>query len=254
MIGGKDPQQDQPEKGTPQIVDMDGPATRLVALVGSAWQRGEWIHGAESAAHRRPGAPRHGLRESDVSGRVAVDYLERVIRALEREAAHAARFGWDGHRSLWYLRRLPMEIFAGDDRLATTAPYDHRLAEVLMTRGSDPGVVPVRFDKYGCFPIDESVARRLARSIGFVKTVSEYQRHYRRCAKGATFRFERRDQLPSFEMSDELATAIRLYDERRADDLGRDVTQGLGTPVLDLERRPPKEREVEDPESLSVTY
>jgi hypothetical protein len=192
VIDGKDPQQDQPEKGSPHIVDMDGPTTRLVALVGSAWQRGEWIHGAQKAL-RIADQERHamGLRERDVSGRVAVDYLERVIRALEQEAAHAARFGWGRYRSLWYLRRLPMEIFAGDDGLATTAPYDLRLAEVLMTRGSDPGVVPVRFDKYGCFPIDESVARRLARSIGFVKTVSEYQRHYRRCAKGATFRFER---------------------------------------------------------------
>ena len=203
-----DSQQDQPEKRSPQIVDMDGPTMRLVALVGNAWQRGEWRHGVQKAL-RIADRERHamGLKEREVSGRVAVEYLERVIRALEWEAAHAARFGWGRYRSLWYLRRLPMEFFAGDDRLATTAPYDLRLAEVLMTRGSDPGVVPTRFDKYECFPIDESVARRLARTIGFAKAASEYQRHYRRCAKGATLRFERRDQLPSFEMSDELAAA-----------------------------------------------
>jgi hypothetical protein len=83
VIGGKDPHQDQPEKGSPQIVDMDGPTMRLVVLVGSAWQRGEWTYGAQKAL-RIADQERHamGLRERDVSGRVTVDYLERVIRTI----------------------------------------------------------------------------------------------------------------------------------------------------------------------------
>jgi hypothetical protein len=54
-----------------------------------------------------------GLKDRELSGPMAVEYLERVIHALEQEAAHAARFGWGRYRSLWYLRRLPMEFFAG---------------------------------------------------------------------------------------------------------------------------------------------
>ena len=57
-------------------------------------------------------------------------------------------------------------MFAFGSDLATTAPYDLRLTEVLMTRGSDSMAVPKKLDAKGCFPIDESVARRLAKGDG----------------------------------------------------------------------------------------
>jgi len=249
VIDEKDTQLDVPEEGSQRIVDMDGPTLRLVAAVESAWHKGEWILGAQQALSVADRV-RHamGLKDRELSGRLAVEYLERVIRALEQEAERAARVGWGRYRSLWYLRRLPPELFGGDDALATTAPYEERLTEVLMTRGSDPEIVPERLDDNGCFPIDESVARRLVRTIGFAKTVSEYQRHYRRCAKGATLRFGRRDRLPEAKMPDETAAAIRLYDERVADDpgkIGRSFDR-LGTPALEVDLSPVSESDIEE--------
>lgn len=249
MINERDTPQGVPEEASARIVDMDGPTLRLVAAVESAWNKGEWILGAQQALSIADRV-RHamGLKDRELSGRVAVDYLERVIRALEQEAESAARVGWGRYRSLWYLRRLPPELFGGDDALATTAPYDERLTEVLMTRGSNPDIVPGRLDDNGRFPIDESVARRLVRTIGFAKTVSEYQRHYRRCAKGATLRFGRHDRLPEAKIPENVAAAIRLYDERVADDpgkIGRSFNR-LGTPVLEVDLSPVSKSSIEE--------
>ena len=107
------------------------------------------------------------------------------------------------------LRRLPLEMFAFGSDLATTAPDDLRLTEVLMTRGSDSMAVPKKLDAKGCFPIDEkSVARRLAREMGFSKSVSEYHRHYRRCAKGAILLFERPGRPPLFSMPEDASATF----------------------------------------------
>lgn len=82
----------------------------------------------------------------------------------------------------------------------------------------------------------------MAREIGFAKAVSQYQRLYRRCAKGATLRFERRGRsplssvMPTAVEATELSSAIRLYDERRAEDRnarGTLALHGLGTPALE---------------------
>lgn len=217
-------------------VDLDLPTTRLVAAVQEALSEGQWRHGFGRAVGVGDRVRRAmGITATELAGREATAYLERVIGALESEAARSAGRGWGRYRTLWYLRRLPYEMFAFGSDLASTAPYDLRLTEVLMTRGSDPDAVPRRLDPKGSFPVDDSVSRRLAREMGFAKAVSEYQRHYRRCAKGAVLRFDGPGRLPRFSMPDELSSAIRLYDERRAQDEGGAARAlgGLGTSALE---------------------
>jgi hypothetical protein len=217
------------------VVDLDEPTRRLLAAVQKALSDEEWLHGGLRAVRIGDEVRRDmSITASEIAGPEATGYLERVIRELESEAARSAKHGWGRYRTLWYLRRLPLEMFAFGSDLATTAPYDLRLTEVLMTRGSDSMAVPKKLDAKGCFPIDESVARRLAREMGFSKSVSEYHRHYRRCAKGAILRFERPGRPPLFSMPEDVSSAVRLYDERRAEDTGGvAVLGGLGTPALE---------------------
>ena len=224
-------------------VDLDSRTLHLLTAVKHALSEHQWLHGSMRATQIGDGVRREmGIPATELAGPEATEYLERVIRALESDAARSAKHGWARYRTLWYLRRLPYELFSFGDELATTAPYDLRLTEVLMTRGGDPNAIPQRLDVTGSFPIDDSVARRLAREIGFAKAVSQYQRLYRRCAKGAVLRLERRGRspmssvMPNAVESTELSSAIRLYDERSAKDRyasGALALHGLGTPALE---------------------
>src|SRR5688500_4866005 len=107
------------------VVDLDEPTRRLVAAVQKALSDGGLLHGGLRAVRIGDEVRRDmSITASVIAGPEATGYLERVIRELESEAARSAKHGWGRYRTLWYLRRLPLEMFAFGSDLATTAPYD----------------------------------------------------------------------------------------------------------------------------------
>ena len=93
-------------------------------------------------------------------------------------------FGW-----LWYLRRLPNEVFAWGADLASTAPYDRTLAEIVSGRSSRPFLDDVVSTEGGAvtYPMDEGLIEHVLRYCARISLMSDIERQYRRAAKGTRF-------------------------------------------------------------------
>jgi|SRR5215204_4203696 len=134
--------------------------------------------------------------------------------ALEQFASDLAS-ELDTYTWLFYLRRLPDEVFAG--RLATTAPYRRMMAEVLATRTTRPGCSPNqllpaaerRVIPYLNGTQAEDVVR-LAHLTGALSTIHSV---LRRAGKGQHVHW-RIDDLPWVVPDADLDAAIESYDRR----------------------------------------
>lgn len=163
-------------------------------------------------AVERIGYPLEGLQAE-----AAADFLAKFIDAVTADMLKS--HGMYGRvRWLWYLRRVPEQLFAGDYR--TTLGYDSALADSLSWFFEDGGVSTS--SKYIAFPDDEGAFRHVCRFIGGVKLLSHLHAMYRRSGKGAVLRFE--GNVPFANHSARIATAIRTYDERH--DRSNEVTHG----------------------------
>lgn len=160
-------------------------------------------------------------------GEPAGEYLGELINAVTQELLK--RHGAYGSvRWLWYLRRLPDVLFAGD--YMTTLGYDRALAESLSSffRGSDKSTD----SKLIAFRTDQSAFRHICRYVGGVKFLSHLHGLFRRAGKGATVDVQSR--IPYATQDDVTANAIQTYDIRhdRSNKLAR-AGLGLGPALAD---------------------
>ncbi len=147
----------------------------------------------------------------DLANEDAANYLRAIILASTDHARRAAARGYSRYRWLWYLRRTPSQVFAGE--LRTTEPYDRSLAEILATTGAPRQ--QGRFEGIVDMPTDDAAARQIVRQASFARAVSHLHSLYRWAGKGATLRFNG-SPIPSAIKTPELAASVKLYDQRSA--------------------------------------
>lgn len=191
-----------------RVLMFDEKARQLEALIKAELRTTRPIRYVAELLDRAHGGaqrPAEGL-----AGPAAAAYLNGLIEAIAKELRADAR-GYSAARWLWYLRRLPDEIFAGF--YSTTIGYDRALAESL-TWFSDRIETSATVTAFG-FRVDESAARHITRFVFAVRLLSHLHSIYRRIGKGAWLFFE--NGLPLAEQDDDVAEAIRLYDSRHED-------------------------------------
>jgi hypothetical protein len=150
----------------------------------------------------------------------AADYLHACRDWLEADAARQAQ-AFSPARWLWYLRRLPSEVLAGE--LPSTLVYDQALAETL-TAGSTRvhGRLGGNLQEFH-YPYDVSIIRRVARLCATARAVSSIHGLLRRVGKGAKLRRDRGgdvyvgvgELVATVEEPEAVTQAIALYDRRK---------------------------------------
>ena len=119
---------------------------------------------------------------------------------------------------LWYLRRCPKSMFSEGDELASTPPFDQRLAEIVsgssILEYTNQSVQDSRSSLN--FPVDESHIVQVLRLAARVMLLSDIERHLRRAAKGTRFISTNKWLEPIRDV--ELEMAISDYDDRRIAD------------------------------------
>jgi hypothetical protein len=149
----------------------------------------------------------------------AGEALGQILHSAEGLAAAAAQhtdpYGW-----LWYLRRLPEWIFAGE--LSTTEPYDAMLATVLSAQTARRAEHEAH-DGNVQYPLDDAAIRAVLWLCAIAIVASEVHGKLRRAGKGQAFVLAA-DQLPRSVSNDALAEAIAAYDMRTAADAGLEST------------------------------
>jgi hypothetical protein len=199
-------------------ITVDAASRRLATFFGQHdWERVGAAHALETIRRARM---RVGETELNLSGKPASDYLALLIAELAQELVAQVQ-AWGPVRWLWYLRRLPVEVFQGAH--ATTGPYDLALAESIScySRGSDASVS----ERMVVFRTDESAFRHLSRYVTGVRALADLHSQYRRVGKGA--RLDLRPPLPICERNAGLEEFIRIYDQR-TNDAQMNVLAGLG--------------------------
>jgi hypothetical protein len=142
-------------------------------------------------------------------------YLQRCREVLETILGQQAA-GYSYVRWLWYLRRIPPFIFAGN--LPTTLVYDSALADAITgLHGKEADTIKVR-DVSIRFDLRESVVRRILRFCAGIRILSQFHVLIRFAGKNVQFRFSGNDPIPEAVPTDDQLSAIRLYDERSARD------------------------------------
>lgn len=149
-------------------------------------------------------------------------YLDQCSRLIETELSEMASY-YSKLQWLWYLRRLPIDIFSGE--LDTTFGYDSMLAETLTGLHGRSGAGLKKQSKVLVFDVNRSIMRRVIRLAHGVRFLSQIHSAYRRSGKGQPFEFMSGDPLPHFIESGPDEAAIELYDRRVAE--GK-ATLGIG--------------------------
>lgn len=142
-----------------------------------------------------------------LSGFEAASYLEDLIEITTREII-SRHEKYSSLRWLWYLRRLPDVVFAG--QYNTTIAYDRALAEVITGHFHED-------EKLGestslTYPINPSVFRQINRFVGRVKFLSMLHVLYRRVGKG--LELDTTKPILDYKINPEIESAIKQYDLR----------------------------------------
>ncbi len=213
---------------------LDGPTVELEKLLelpemnkGYQFAKDEALRTVDAAAKAHGVANR--IADADVASLVLADAISIVTREL-----YTSTSGYSSLRWLWLLRRVPSHLFAGD--YSTSYGYHHTLAHVVA--GAATGQSRMSLLDGGAiraYPIDETVARRLARFCGYVRVLSSLHRDYRWAGKGLRFEFHR-GRIPHRMTDDGLRESVHLYDERVEETggvgrMGTEVFQPTGSRV-----------------------
>lgn len=160
-------------------------------------------------------ASRPSTNENQLDALSITPYLNSCRELVENELIKSAS-GYNRLRWLWYLRRLPRQIFEG--KLATTFAYDSILAEVVSEYGHTDATSTRSPGAEVTYKIDESVVRRVLKFCGGVILLSQIHVLLRLAGKGSSFSFatSQLSALPEARPSVETSQAIQLYDERVA--------------------------------------
>jgi hypothetical protein len=185
--------------------------------------------GARGRARRRAAdvAREVGFPTSGTVDPIRAGSLLHALHDVLVEEAGAASQALSPFAWLWYLRRLPASVFAGE--WATTEPYDLMLAETLSAASlrpepplpTTPGVV--------AFDLDDTALRPVFELCGWAAAISAVQSTIRRAGKGMSVSLGE-EGLPWSVDDGVVGTAIELYDRRVEQDRGALVA---GTESLD---------------------
>jgi hypothetical protein len=162
-------------------VDVDLPTLEIGALLSpDRWRAGASRRFKQLSYLTREalGSSLTGVQEDPA---LIAKFLQASRGFIEREASRiAARYST--FRWLWYLRRIPSFIFAGN--LRSTAPYDSALAECLS--GHSSATSQFRFTEEGsiCYRIKSDVIEALIDYCATIKYLSQIHTNLRWAAKG----------------------------------------------------------------------
>lgn len=166
---------------------------------------------SQIASRRRVLVPR-------LQGEDAEAYLRACIERVHGEGLDLGETEpWSRYEWLFYLRRVSDDPFLG--ALATTAPYDRSLCEILvLSKAPD---FPLQGFRGGVFPFSTRHARILADAIAFAQAASQLHVCYRLAGKGTPVVLSRRlsgihEPFPVAERTADIDRATRHYDERVA--------------------------------------
>ncbi len=206
----------------------DGPTQEIGGLL--TYQR--WRAGLERRFTQLDYLTRSALGSKCLTGvcdepQKVTQYLHEARVFIETEAHNiAARYS--PFRWLWYLRRLPSFVFAG--RLKSTAAYDSALAECVSGRSRASSPFRVAEDGSCRYRVKNDVIEVLIAYSATIIYLSRIHTNLRWVGKGASIRFDLRDSVVGDpQPTEELAQAVRIYDERC--DEGGDVLSRIGTTV-----------------------
>lgn len=157
----------------------------------------------------RDSLPRSSKR---VTGAAASSLVRAAAQAIEDglrlRAARYSALHW-----LWMLRRVPQQVFEG--RLASTAGYDRRLAEVLTGDGAPQRTSLRQLDRVCAYDVSDRAMRELGELCEGARLLSDFHRAHRWCGKGAEVEFF--PDSPPVEYADEgLRESVELYDQRQS--------------------------------------
>ena len=168
-----------------------------------------------------------------LTARESGEFFTQAIQAME-EAYSRDLNAYSAMRWMYYFRRTPNAVFAGD--LISTGPNARALAEVYANRS-----VKLESAAYGSkgfvFPINESTLRHIARFIAFINIIYDLQVGFKLASKEYSFTFPTERYrapsgltkgalafrpmaspaptiLPSRVSDPILENAVRIYDQR----------------------------------------
>jgi len=148
------------------------------------------------------------------------------VRVFIETEAHKIAARYSPFRWLWYLRRLPNFVFAG--QLKSTAAYDSALAECVS--GLSLASSPFRIAEDGSirYRIKNDVIEVLIDYCATIVYLSQIHTNLRWAGKGSAVRFDPGDFLVGCpKPTEDLEQAVHLYDKRC--DEGGDVFGRIGT-------------------------
>ena len=159
--------------------------------------------------------------ESLLEARTAGAFLHRIRDSwqahLLSEASHYSRFQW-----LWYLRRLPTDIFRGMKRASLRTRL--RLAESIAEAGGRPDSAELSFP----WDANESSIKHVLRFVVGALAMSDIHIELRYAGKGSPFKVGA-DGIPRHLPGTEHAVATALHDRRN--DIDDVWLTGLGTKI-----------------------
>ncbi|WP_236179220.1 hypothetical protein [Pseudomonas mosselii] len=163
-----------------------------------------------------------------ISARDSSDFFYNCITAMENEFSQDLN-SYSTMRWMYYLRRLPHRIFAGD--LNSTAPNARALIEVYANLSAK--TESANYGRNGfTFPLNDSTLRHIARFAAFTNIIYDLQVGFRFANKGFDYSFkdkpprapnnwplmapptDRRITLPQRIPNPELESAVKIYDLR----------------------------------------
>lgn len=228
-----------------EVATIDRRASRCVRGAPSCWMRdANAVPVSRVRKHRRPQRPRGGNPVRGVfnnaiseSERIRSEVIDSVTEAIPapcrrkvvtdpvssqallhsfREDVEAAAAivasELDSYSWLFYLRRVPEELFAG--RLMTTSPYRRAIAEALSTLSSrhQPFLEPTAIRQV-IPPLSRGQAEAVIRLVHLAGALGTIHAAIRRAGKGQSIQW-RSDELPGAVPDRELDDAIEVYDRR----------------------------------------
>lgn len=209
-----------PDENLPEARDED--ADRLDRLLRSDWHPdvGRGIRELDDDIGKQ--VPR--LSGNRIGSLEASQYLAACIAATEAQLKERHR-RYSPLRWLWYLRRAPNDLFAGDH--PTTLAYDRGLAEALTWFADGAETVAIQEDPALRFPIDDAVRRHLLRLVAGVKFLAQLHVLARYAGKQASFRVPSAGSLLDVVPEPDMRDAIAVYDGRLGDETAH-IFAGLG--------------------------
>lgn len=144
-----------------------------------------------------------------LEGRECFEFLDE-LRTVVRQHISAQSRAFSSARWLWYLRRLPTEVFEGE--LESTLVQDELLATVCSGDGG-PERQLAQFESGFAYPLTPGIVKRILRFCRSAVLLAACQAAMRRAAKGTPYRVSPH-HWPVAVPCPEIEEAVAIYDRR----------------------------------------